>query len=36
MPVLARVTGTLSLIFWSAALVFVCLNTEAMPKVLLR
>jgi hypothetical protein len=36
MPVLARLTGTLSLIFWSAALVFACLNTEAMPKVLLR
>jgi hypothetical protein len=36
MPVLARVTATLSLIFWGAALVFACLNTEAMPKVLLR
>jgi hypothetical protein len=36
MPTLARVAGTFSLIFWSAALVFACLNTEAMPKVLLR
>jgi hypothetical protein len=35
-PTLARVAGSLSLIFWSAALVFACLNTEAMPKVLLR
>jgi hypothetical protein len=33
---LARVAGTFSLIFWCAALVFACLNTEAMPKVLLR
>lgn len=36
MPMSARTAGTLSLIFWSAALVFACLNTEAMPKVLLR
>jgi hypothetical protein len=31
MSILARVAGALSLIFWSAALVFACLNTEAMP-----
>jgi hypothetical protein len=36
MPISARAAGTRSLIFWSAALVFACLNTEAMPKVLLR
>jgi hypothetical protein len=36
MPRSARLAGALSLIFWSAALVFACLNTEAMPKVLLR
>jgi hypothetical protein len=36
MRISARAAGTLSLIFWSAALVFACLNTEAMPKVLLR
>jgi hypothetical protein len=36
MPMSARAAGTVSLIFWSAALVFACLNTEAMPKVLLR
>lgn len=35
-PVAARVAGALSLLFWSAALVFACLNTEAMPKVVLR
>ena len=36
MSVLVHVAATLSLIFWSAALVFACLNTEAVPKVLLR
>jgi hypothetical protein len=36
MPASARVAGALSLISWSAVLVFACLNTEAMPKVLLR
>ncbi|HME21749.1 MAG TPA: hypothetical protein VKI44_10450 [Acetobacteraceae bacterium] len=36
MPILAHVAGALSLVFWSTALVFACLNTEAMPNVLLR
>ncbi|HEX2941365.1 MAG TPA: hypothetical protein VHO91_09980 [Rhodopila sp.] len=36
LPLSARVAGGLSLTFWMAALVFACLNTEAMPKVLLR
>jgi hypothetical protein len=36
MPLAARLGAGLSLICWSAALVFACLNTEAMPKVLLR
>lgn len=36
MSISGRLAGTLSLIFWSAALVFACLNTEAMPKVLLH
>jgi hypothetical protein len=35
-PTMARVSGVLSLVFWSAALIFACLNTEAMPRVLLR
>jgi hypothetical protein len=36
MPMSARIAGALSLTFWTAALVFACLNTEAMPKVILR
>jgi hypothetical protein len=36
MPLSARTAGALSLTFWTAALVFACLNTEAMLKVLLR
>lgn len=35
-PTSARIAGALSLAFWTAALVFACLNTEAMPKVILR
>jgi hypothetical protein len=35
-PFLGRLAGALSLIFWSAAFVFACLNTEAVPKVFLR
>ena len=36
MPISVRVAAMLSVLLWSAALVFACLNTEAMPKVLLR
>lgn len=36
MPMSARVAGAFSLTFWTAAIVFACLNTEAAPKVLLR
>jgi hypothetical protein len=36
MPSSVRLARALSLLFWTAALVFACLNTEAMPKVLLR
>ncbi len=36
MPLSARTAGALSLAFWTAALVFACLDTEAAPKVLLR
>ncbi len=35
-PVSAQLAGAFSLLCWTAALVFACLNTEAMPKVLLR
>jgi succinate-acetate transporter protein len=35
-PMSARIAGALSLTFWTATLVFACLNTEAMPKVILR
>jgi uncharacterized membrane protein len=33
---LTRLAGGLSLLFWTTSAVFACLNTEAMPKVLLR
>lgn len=36
LPASARAAGALSLALWTAAVVFACLNTEAMPKVLLR
>lgn len=36
LPASARVAGALSLVFWTAAIVFACLDTEAAPKVLLR
>ena len=36
MPGTARTAGALSLLLWTAALVFACLNAEAMPKVPLR
>lgn len=36
MPASARIAGAFSLACWTAALIFACLNTEAMPKVLLR
>ena len=36
MPASARVAGTLSLACWTATVAFACLDTEAMPKVLLR
>ena len=35
-PPLARLAGGVSLTLWLAAMVFACLNVEAMPKVLLR
>ena len=35
-PTSARVAGALTLICWSAAVVFAPLNTEAMPRVILR
>jgi hypothetical protein len=35
-PASARAAGGLSLLFWSAVIVFSCLNGEAMPKLLLR
>lgn len=36
LPVSARLAGAVSLLCWTGALAFACLNTEAMPKVLLR
>ena len=36
MPVSARVAGLLSLLCWTAALVFACMDTEGVPKVFLR
>jgi hypothetical protein len=36
LPLSVRTSAAFSLIAWSAALAFACLNTEAMPKVLLR
>ncbi len=36
MPASARIAGLFSLICWTAALVFACLDTEAAPKVFLR
>jgi hypothetical protein len=36
MPMSARTAGLLSLICWTAALVFACLDTEGAPKVFLR
>lgn len=35
-PVSVRASAAFSLFAWSAALTFACLNTEAMPKVLLQ
>jgi hypothetical protein len=35
-PLRARWAGALSLLCWTAAMVFACLNVEAQPKVLLR
>jgi hypothetical protein len=35
-PISARIAGGTSLMFWTAAMVFACLNTEAVPRVLLR
>ena len=36
MPLSARLAGAVSLACWTAAVVFACLDVEAMPKVLLR
>jgi hypothetical protein len=36
MPPSARVAGVFSLVCWTAALVFACLDTEGQPKVMLR
>ncbi len=36
LPASAKLAGLFSLLCWTAAVVFACLNTEAMPKVLLR
>ena len=36
MPLSARLAGAVSLVCWTAAVVFACLDVEAMPKVLLR
>lgn len=35
-PASARLAASVSLLCWTAAVAFACLNTEAMPKVLLR
>ncbi len=36
MPLSARAAGAASLLFWTAALIFACLDTEGIPKLLLR
>jgi hypothetical protein len=36
LPVSARLAGAISLACWTAAVVFACLNTESVPKLLLR
>ena len=36
MPTAARIAGALSLLCWTAAVVFACMDTEGVPKVLLR
>ena len=36
MPLGTRVAGTVSLLLWTGVVIFACLNTEGLPKVLLR
>ena len=36
MPLATRVAGTVSLLLWTGVVVCACLNTEGLPKVLLR
>lgn len=36
LPVSARLAASFSLLCWTASIAFACLNTEAMPKLLLR